>query len=308
MDAALRRQRKEEAILAALHAATANAEASKQFDERRLHLAQAMWRHQQAAREAEETAARTRARWAEQRRQEVLREEHIAAEVRASRERSRRSMQHAERARLEMQRRELLAEREQLRTARRPLSVHRDPMLATPDSARPTTSAGRPRTSSTPASWASSWPSAPTPPRSSDQAGAPSPAADQETAPTHFPPPAILQPVASAPAKLPSFYGATLIHTSAASGEEPPRKPLTARKPRRSPARPADPDEQYLAVAWKPSRVPDMAEQAGRLPHLSQVYLQPKLPTVKRDARKPVSARRPLPPTRSLEFIPLYSR
>ena len=65
MDAALRRQRKEEAILAALHAATANAEASKQFDERRLHLAQAMWRHQQAAREAEETAARTRAqtRW-----------------------------------------------------------------------------------------------------------------------------------------------------------------------------------------------------------------------------------------------------
>ena len=218
-----------------------------------------MWRHQQAAREAEETAARTRARWAEQRRQEVLREEHIAAEVRASRERSRRSMQHAERARLEMQRRELLAEREQLRTARRPLSVHRDPMLATPDSARPTTSAGRPRTSSMPASWASSWPSAPTPPRSSDQAGAPSPAADQETAPTHFPPPAILQPVARRLSFLVLWCHAHPYQRGVWRGAT--AQALTARKPRRSPSRSADPDEQYLAVAWKPSRVPDMAEQ-----------------------------------------------
>jgi hypothetical protein len=98
--------------------------AVNKFNSEQQIMAHAMWKHRQAALEAEQHAQRARARFSEQRRQLMLREEYVASEARASRERTRRGLKAVERAKMVLEEQTIDAERQRAaQGARRPLTA-----------------------------------------------------------------------------------------------------------------------------------------------------------------------------------------
>ena len=114
------RQKKDEAALARFGGGAAAAKkyeddmAAKKLTSDQQMVAHAMWRHREAAFEAEQHAQRARAQFSEQRRQLMLREEHVAAEARASRERTRRGQKAVERAKMVLEQQTIDAERKRV--------------------------------------------------------------------------------------------------------------------------------------------------------------------------------------------------
>ena len=123
------RQKQDAAALAAPRLAAAakryeDEMAVKKFNSDQQIMAHAMWRHRQAALEAEEHAQRARAQFSEQRRQLMLRGEHVATEARASRERTRRGRKAVERAKMVLDQQTIDAERKRAaQEARQPLTA-----------------------------------------------------------------------------------------------------------------------------------------------------------------------------------------